>query len=376
MDELLRFASPGNVAVGLILALLAFIVLHVFTANFLRLRRRLPQADLLPGERQLDELTHHGLLATSRMVLTDRRVVIQRLRWPFTSVGQEAVALGDVFAVRWHSGLNLLLLLAAALCIRVAHPLALLLLMLAVESTICSVRVVASFSSLPFSRPGMVAFGRRFLPGFHRFFRSARLAWSAVRAAPAGAPRLPAHAAAPSAEDAELGGFRWGGAIWVGTLVVLVAAMLQRIGGDAVSYDHLVWAPLYLGIPMGLAKRSLRDGVWMAMLSVVAVLAVKFPTPMLAEGQALPRQLLVIFLAVFVMAILAGLLARRFLPLAALLPLMLWPVVVVVDGGMSALDLRAVAITVLAMAVAAAVPADEAHEPARAAVFNRAEAQA
>jgi hypothetical protein len=310
----------------MLLAFLVAVFIYVMTRNYLRLRCEKFTPDLLEGEKALDDLKVDGLLKRTHTVLTNRRVLQLRLSWFLSRRKQFAVSLRDLRSVAWQRRANWYLLLAAFLCLGGLNPLALLLFLLAMEAKMYSVRFVAPVNEMPWIQMGTRSFLRRRLMDFTRFFRNAQATWAHVRSERAvGEPTAQAVTAPETDTD-----FLWGRPVWVYVLLFLVLGIVQRFVEPHLSFDDYVFTPLYLGLPVAVAQRSLRDAVWAAIVGVVALITVKFPNfalllPPVGDGRSpLVEQYVLVLVAATVAALIAGVVARRMYPALSFLVVFLW----------------------------------------------------
>jgi hypothetical protein len=298
----------------------------VMTRNYLRFRREKLSPDLLEGEKPLDELKVDGLLTCTQTLLTNRRVLQLHLSWFLSRRKQLAVSLWDLRSVIWRRRTNWYLLLVALLCLGALNPLALLLFLLAVEGKIYSIRFVVPVNEMPWIRMGARSHLRRQLMDFTRFFRNAQATWAHVRSGKAvGEPM--AQAVKTPEPDTD---FLWGRPVWVYVLFLLILGVLQRYAEPHLSFADYVFAPVYLGLPTAVAIRSSRDGIWTAILGAVVLITVKFPSSgflisLTGDGRRpFVEQYLLIIVTAALVALLAGVIAKRVHPSLAFLAVFLW----------------------------------------------------
>jgi hypothetical protein len=309
--------------------LLAFAValfIYVMTRNYLRLRREKFSPDLLEGEKTLDGLKVDHLLTRTHTVLTNRRVLHLRLSWFLSRRRQFAVSLRDLRSVIWQRRTNWYLLLAAFLVLGTLNPLAFLLLLLAVEAKIYSIRFVTPVNEMPWVLMGTRSYLREQLMEFTRFFRNAQATWAHVRSEKAvGEPTAQAVTTPEADTD-----FLWGRPVWVYVLFLLVLGIVQRYAEPHLSFDDYVFTPVYLGLPVAVAQRSRRDGVWAAILGVVALITIKFPGAGFLisltgdGGRPLKEQYLLVMVTLVLMVLVASAIAKMVHPSLAFLAVLLW----------------------------------------------------
>jgi len=317
----------GRLDLGwMLLAFAAVVLVYVMTRNYLRLRREKLSPDLLEGEKALDELKVDGLLTRTQTLLTSRRVLQLHLSWFLSRRKQFAVSHRDLRSVIWRRQTNWYLLIAAFLFLGSVNPLALLLFLLAVEAKIYSIRFATPVNEMPWIRMGTWSYLRKQLADFTRFFRNAQATWAHVRSEKAvGEPT--AQAVTTTEADTD---FLWGRPVWLYVLFLLVMAIVQRYAEPHLSFDDYVFAPLYLGLPVAVAQRSRRDGVWAAILGVVALVTIKFPSAGFFisltgdGGRPFVEQYLLVLITAALVALLAGVIAEKLHPSLAFLAVLLW----------------------------------------------------
>jgi len=338
----------------MLLAFAAAVFVYVMTRNYLRLRREKLSPDLLEGEKALDELKVDGLLTRTHTLLTSRRVLQLHLSWFLSRRKQFAVSHRDLRSVIWRRQTNWYLLIAAFLFLGSLNPLALLLFLLAVEAKIYSIRFVTPVNEMPWIRMGTWSFLRKQLTDFTRFFRNAQATWAHVRSEKAvGEPTAQAVTATEADTD-----FLWGRPVWVYVLFLLIMGIVQRYAEPHLSFDDYVFAPVYLGLPVAVAQRSRRDGVWAAILGVVALITIKFPSAGFLisltgdGGRPLREQYLLVMVTLVLMVLVASAIAKMVHPSLAFLAVLLWLGFVWVNAPTVFFDLGLYAKVALAMAAA------------------------
>jgi len=338
----------------MLLAFAAAVFVYVMTRNYLRLRREKLSPDLLEGEKALDELKVDGLLTRTHTLLTSRRVLQLHLSWFLSRRKQFAVSHRDLRSVIWRRQTNWYLLIAAFLFLGSLNPLALLLFLLAVEAKIYSIRFVTPVNEMPWIRMGTWSFLRKQLTDFTRFFRNAQATWAHVRSEKAvGEPTAQAVTATEADTD-----FLWGRPVWVYVLFLLIMGIVQRYAEPHLSFDDYVFAPVYLGLPVAVAQRSRRDGVWAAILGVVALITIKFSSAGFLisltgdGGRPLREQYLLVMVTLVLMVLVASAIAKMVHPSLAFLAVLLWLGFVWVNAPTVFFDLGLYAKVALAMAAA------------------------
>lgn len=332
----------------------ALVFIYVMTMNYLRLRHEKFSPDLLEGEKTLDELKVTGLLAQTHTLLTNRRVLQLRLSWFLSRRKQFAVSLRDLRSVTWQRRTNWYLFIAAFLFLGTLNPLALLLFLFALGAKIYSVRFVSPVNEMPWIRMGTRSFLRKQLMECARFFRNAQATWAQVRSEKAAGEPTAQAVTTPEADT----DFLWGWPVWVYVLFLLVLGVVQRYVEPHLSFDDYVFTPVYLGLPVAVAQRNRRDGVWAAILGVVALITVKFPSSGFLFGlsndgsKPFVTQYVLVLVTVALMALLAGLMAEKIHPLLAFPAVLLWLAFVGLHMPTVFFDLSLYAKVALAMAAA------------------------
>lgn len=351
--------ARGLLVNPLIWLFFAILFVFVMTWNYLRLRREVFSPELLEGEQQLDELAGWGLGARTHTRLTNRRVLQLRLGWLLSRRKHYAIALADIHSVVWRRYTNWLLLIIGVWLVGKVNPVALLVLLLGLESKIYSVRFNTPVAQMPWTRMAVNTFRRRHFQEFVRFYRKAQVLWARTRTLKESAP---AAVATPTPEEDK--DFRWGMAVWSYVGLYIVLAVAQRIFERHVSLDDYLFAPLYLGLVIAVAQRKSRDAIWAAILGPVAMLTIKFPglTPIPglsfgADGLTpYLEQYFGVMVAFLLMALAASAIAKAINPTLAFMALFLWLAWVAFHKSALALDtslygkcaLAVVAATVLA----------------------------
>jgi hypothetical protein len=244
----------------------------VMTVNYWRLRRERFTPELLEGEQQLDEIAIPMWWMRTFTRLTNRRILQDRLNWFFSKRKVYAIALDDVHSVTWRRYTNWLVILLGVYFVGRLNPLALLLVMLGVEAKIHSVRFNTPFAHMLWTNVAITCFSRKHFNELTRFFKKAQLHWAQVRTQ----KQLPVPSTATYKPETDRD-FCWGTSVWLFVGVWVVLAIAQRVIGPHATLDDYVIGPLLLSIPAAVSLRSLRDGVLVALLGVVAMATVKFP---------------------------------------------------------------------------------------------------
>ena len=344
MNELLTTLESHGLQTFFGLVLLAS-VLVVLLLNGRGLRAVSDSFQPAEGESEIDRLSVRTLFGASLLIVTTKRVVVEK-RWLLLShASRKFFPLEDVHSVRTWSGLNLLLVALAVYSLAWPVPVTLVAWMVALESTVAWVGLMVAWNRAPFGRAGLLSLRRSRHADIQRFYDSLRSALAGVRSGSAGG--------ADSTRSASAGSrFAWGRAVWGSTLLVLLTAIAQRLTFGHVGYDEPWLAPVLLGAPVAAAALSVRDGLWAALLGWVAVYGVKFPAAQWSDGSVHGIQAGFVLLGVLVIGVLAGVLARAVSRAVAPLALLAWFAVVASDDLAAALDLRVAVIVTAAMAIA------------------------
>ena len=334
-----------------ILGIIAFVaMLVVFTRNYRAFRDEPVVFDLQPDEHEIDRVEVRRWLWTSRMILTDRRVLFQRITWPFSTRRQRGLALEAVHDVRWRVGLNLVALAVAVLLLPYARPVSVLLLMLGLETMLCSVTFGVQAYRNPFSRPGLFGIGNADLARLARFFQHAQAAVARYVKGPPGTPALAEVSPSPLATATGLG-FAFGRLTWALVVLAMLMALAQRVIGGHATFDDIAFAPILLALPLVAARRGPAVGLWAAGLCFAGAWSIKFPGFTWNDGGADGTQALLILATFLLAALVGGLLARHVHRTLAALGLLVWPAAVYLDTHVAVRDIRLGAIVLAAMAL-------------------------
>jgi len=337
--------------VGLLLFLLLLVVLlYVFTRNYVRVRAEHFEPDVQPGEVVRDRITTNRFLSQTESVLTTHRIFQFRKFWLLSRRGIDSLALQDATRVTFFRGINLYLLLLLILVLGI-RPVALVVFLLLIEMRVYAVKFHTEAFFPPRYFPPVATISRHELGALDKFYRTAQAAWAARRVEKG----QPAAFKEQAIRDTDL---RWGRAVWMAIGVYAIASILQRTLQAHVSFNDYFFAPLYLGIPVGLARRGLHEAVWSALYGVMMVIAVAFPGAFASDlPQAHVVQFLFLLAAVTGIALAAHALSRWVHPAIAFVALLLWPVLVAIYDSRLFFEYALYARTALAMAAAALVAA-------------------
>jgi hypothetical protein len=311
---------------SVLLVFLAVLLLYVWTHNYLLLRRDKFNPDLLDGEKVIDRLEVLSRLVRTHTVLTNRRVLQLRLTWFLSRRKQFAIALRDVRSIDWRRQMNWVLLVLGLLFVGSLNPVALLLVLAALEGKTYSVLFNTPVHAMPWTWVATKDFGRRHLVEFTRFYRNAQVTWTRVRAENALPAPTPPVGPIPEV-DTDL---VWGRPVWTYVWLLLILGLVQRLVEPHLSFDDYVFAPLYLGLPVAVAHRSRRDGLWAAILGFAGLITMKFPSSALAgtltpDGRSpLHSQYLLVLVTLVLMALVASAIAQYIHPSLAFFAVLLW----------------------------------------------------
>lgn len=360
MELLAKLLMDGWQSLAVVPILLLFgaaIFVYVMTWNYRRLRQESWLVDLEAGEQEVDRLEVSRPLQTVRTLLTDRRVLQQRLHWFLSRRRYLAVELEDVHSVTLRSHVHLLGLFVAWYLVGTLNPLALLVLMYAVQTPVVGLRFATAFSRMPLTRPGVRVPGRSRTPAFERFYLAARGALARVHARKLAG--VPAAAVARPSMPALLDGFRWSTVVWVHVVALMALGALQRGFQGNLAFDDVYFTPLYLGLPVAAARRGLADGLWAAILGFLGLCTVKFPSggmlgSLLLRSDGKPHLFELAFVLLFIVAMVlfAHLVRRHVAAPLSVLALLAWVPFVWLVQPAAVADLTLLAQTAAAVAVA------------------------
>ncbi len=271
-DQAMTFLLP----LGVPLSFLAAVAIYVMTRNYLHLRRVSYTPSLTEDERIVDEIRFSTPWGTWHTVLTNVRVFQWQIRWFWSRQKFKTLTLMDLHSVKWRLLLNPWLLVLTVLVLYYGwNPFFVPLLMAFLESR---------WYTITFNPPFQVhySFGRRIvahgyrrtqLPHYWRFFQTAYGTWATARLMPS----VPAPVLQSAAGTTPDPGFTWGRPVWVYVLVWMVLGTAQRVIGPHIWLEDYLFTPLYVGMPVAVAARHLRDAVWMVVMGFPALLTIKFP---------------------------------------------------------------------------------------------------
>ena len=357
LAKLLMGGWQSLAVVPILLLCGAAIFIYVMTWNYRHLREESWLVDLEAGEQEVDRLEVSRLLQTVRTVLTDRRVLQQRLHWFLSRRRYLAVELKDVHSVVLRSHVHLLGLFIAYYLVGTINPLALLVLMYAAQTPVVGLRFSTVFSRMPLTRPGVRVPGRTRTPAFERFYMAARGTLARVRGREM--TGVPAAAAPRSSMPALLEGFKWNTVVWVHVVALMALGALQRGVQGHLAFDDIFFTPLYLGLPVAAARRSLGDGLWAAILGFLGLCTVKFPSGgilgsllLRSDGHPWLGELALVMLFIIAMVLFVHLVRRYVAASLSVFALLAWIPFVWLCQAASFADLIVLAQTAAAVAVA------------------------
>jgi len=258
----------GIVVGGVCLTLIGL----VMTLNYRQLKNLQFVPEWLEGETQLEELELPMWWMRTITRLSNRRILQVRLNWFFTKRKVHAVALDDVLSVVWHRTTNWLLLAIGLWLVGKANPIALLVILLGLESKILSIRFNTPFAQMLWTKVVVVSFYRRHHDALARFYRKAQLHWTQVRTQ----KQLPVPRTTPLQPDPDRD-FRWGPSVWTFVGLWMLLGLVQRLCRFHITFDDYVIAPALLGLPVAAALRNRRDALYSAVVGLTGLLTVKFP---------------------------------------------------------------------------------------------------
>lgn len=268
-------AAAGQLGLALLFAMfLGGLFVYVMTRNYRRMIHDVFRPDLLEEEKPLDRLDVTGFFVSTRTILTNRRVLQLYLRWFLSRRKLFAVALADVHSVASKRSVAWLLLILAAFLAGGVNPAAFLLFLWGLEAKVYTILFDTPFALMPWTRVTVKTGDRALLADFARFYRNAQATWARIRTEKALAASTPPAGAIVDQET----DFVLGKTVWVSIVFLMACGVLQRITGAHVGFDDFVFGPVYLAVPVVVARFSRRDGFWVALLGFVGVLTVKFPS--------------------------------------------------------------------------------------------------
>jgi hypothetical protein len=172
-----------------------------------------------------------------------------------------------------------------------------------VQTPVTRLGISTVFSKMPLTRPRIRVTGHRWGSQVAQFYGVARFAWQRFKVSASGRSDGGQYEAAnlPAVDHRAL--FRWNRSVWIYLVVLLVLGGFQRLSQGHLAFDDLVFAPLFVGLPVAAARRRLGDGLWLALLGCAGLFTVKFPAGGLLGTLLLPSDgfpLLLQWLAVLV----------------------------------------------------------------------------
>ena len=333
---------------SLLISLLVLVLLYILTRNYLRLRSEPFHPDLQRGEEILEKLTANRLLSQTENVLTNHRILQFHKHWLLSRRFVHSLALQDATQVTFYRSISLYLL-ALLILLLGYRPLALVLFMFVVERRLYAVRFETQAFFYLWPRVAVESTFPSQLGPLDHFYRQAQLAWAARRVERG----MPASIPERTIRETEL---RWGRPVWIAVGVYAVAAILQRTFQPHISFNDFIFAPLYLGIPPGLARRGRHEAVWSALFGVAMVIAIAFPGVFAQDfPTAYLTEYLFLLAAVTVIALAASALAHWVHFATGFAALVLWPALVALYNTPLFFDHGLYVRTGLAMAVAVLV---------------------
>ena len=257
---------------GSVLCLIFVIVfIIVMNINFRTLRKEVFVPEWLEGEQQLEEVEIPQWWSRVRTRLTNRRIVQIRLSWLLSRRRIQAIALEDVHSVVWRRYTNWFLLVIGAALLSKVNAAAMLLLMLGLEAKILAIRFNTPFAQMPWTYAKITSFSRKHFDELARFYKKAQIYWAQVRTQ----KELPVPRTITVLPEVDKD-FFWGRAVWIFVSIYLLLAILRRFGAPHITLDN-AWGGLVLGLPVAVACRNRRDGMWSGILGMLMILAVKVP---------------------------------------------------------------------------------------------------
>lgn len=336
-----------------LLIFLVFLFIYVMCWNYIRFRKEKPKVDLLEDEEQLDQIDVDFWFMRNHTVLTSRRVVKWHWGWFLSKRKITSIALYNVHSVNWRRYTNWLFLLVGLYFLGRLNPLAFILFLLGLQEKVYLIRFNTPFAQMPLTRIVVRSLRRSQLRELWRFYQNAKVAWAKIHLQKG----LPAHGM-PKIETVHETDFAWGRPVWIYLWFFFLCGLLQRILEPHISFDDYFFLPFYLGLPVAVAQRNLRDAIWASILGFTALFTLKFPGmgllfPLVSDGSA-PyfEQYGLIVLTLLLMVILANFIARYIHYELSFLAVILWLGFVGLHMPALISDLGLYAKLLLAMAVA------------------------
>ncbi len=333
----------------------AGLFVYVMTRNYRRMIREEFRPHLLEGEKVEDKINVTGAISATRTVLTDRRVLQLNLSWLFSRRKAFAIAWVDTHSVTFKRSVVWIALVLAALASGRFNPAAFLLVLWGIDSTSYTIVFATPFAQMPLTRVRIGSYERAALPEFARFYRSGQALWARFR----GERTLATLDETRGPVVAEASDFRLGGIVWVSVLVVMAAAMVQRVVETHVGFDSIAFGAVFLAAPVAAARVSRRDGRWVALLCFVGLLTVKYPLTGLAGyfgndgGMPYFAQYVGVLLTLLIASEASAAITRAGRPALSPLAALVWIPYVAIHMPSVALDLGLYARAVAAVGVAA-----------------------
>jgi hypothetical protein len=348
-------AIAGQLGFATLLTLfLAGLFVYVMTRNYRLMIAEEFQPDLIDGEKLLDRLNVTGRLTSTQTIVTDRRILQLHLGWLFSRRRVFAIAWVDVHSVMFRRSVAWLAILLAAITSGRINPAAFLLLLWGLESRVYAIVFETPFALMPWTHIRVASGNRGALSDFSRCYRRAHAIWVQMRC-----EKVPAiSVSAPAATTNHETDFALGRRVWVFLLGIIACAFLQRFAEGQVSFDSMLFGPIYLAAPVAAARLNRRDGRWVALLGVVGILTVKFPSiglwGILASKGGMPyiAEYFGVLLTFLIMSEAASAISRMGQPSLSAFATLLWIPYVFIHMPGAALDLGLIARATAAVGVA------------------------
>jgi hypothetical protein len=304
---------------------LVILFIYVMSRNYFRFRKVAFNINLLENEEVLDRFDTDLWFGRRNTILTNQRIVQLSSSWFLSRRKIKSIALQDLHTINWLRHANWLFLIAGIFFLGLINPAAFILFLLGLERKIYLIRFNTPFSKMPLTRIGVVSLRRIQLNELWRFFRNAQLAWAKIRIAKG--LSVPPN---PVAEEMHEADFAWGRPVWSYLIFFFACGFFQRLAETHISFDDFIFFPFYLGLPIAVAQRSLRDASWTAILGFVALFTVKFPSGGLLSllvadgGSPSYKQYVLVMITLAAVVFLAYLIAQHVSPDLSYLAVLLW----------------------------------------------------
>jgi len=254
------------------LIFISILFFYVMTRNYARFRKDTLKIDLLENEKVVDQIDVDLWIVRGPTFLTNQRVVQLISNWFLSRRKTKSIALQDIHSLNWLRCTNWLFFVAGLFFLGLINPLALVLFLLGLEGKVYLLRFNTPFAQMPLTRIAVRTLRRGQLSRMWSFYRNAQIAWAKTRIQSGLSATVN-----PPAETIHENDFAWGRPVWSYLAFFFACGLIQRILEAHISFDDFIFFPLYLGLPVAIAQRNLRDALWTAILGFAALFTIKFP---------------------------------------------------------------------------------------------------